>query len=110
MTPERWQQIEKIYDSALEVAENERPAFLETACAGDEALREEVESLVRSEPSGDRFIEEPALKVAARVFAQEKPQSLMGQLIGSGPFSAGDRRDGRSVSCPGFLAACCRLS
>jgi hypothetical protein len=83
MTPERWRQIEKVYHSALELAENERPAFLEKTCAGDEALRQEVESLLRSEPSGDRFIEEPALEVAARIFAQENPQSLLGQQIGS---------------------------
>ena len=74
MTPERWQQIEKIYHSALELAESERPAFLEKACAGDEALRQEVESLLRSEQSGDRFIEEPALEVAAKMMAHEKPE------------------------------------
>jgi eukaryotic-like serine/threonine-protein kinase len=73
--------LKRVYHSALELAENERPAFLEKACAGDEALRQEVESLLRSAPSGDRFIEEPALKVA--VFAQENSQSLLGQQLGS---------------------------
>src|SRR5580765_2862306 len=82
MTPERWQQIEKIYHSALELEESQRVAFLEKACAGDEALRQEVESLLRSEPRGDRFIEEPALEVAAKMFAREQPQSLLGQQIG----------------------------
>ena len=77
MTPDRWQQIERIYHSALEVAENERPAFLQKVCAGDEALRQEVESLLRSEQSGERFIEEPALEVAAKMFAREEPQSLL---------------------------------
>ena len=83
MTPERWQQIEKIYHSALELEESQRAAFLEKACAGDEALRQEVESLLRSEPSGDRFIEEPALEVAAKMIAHEKPESLLGQQLGS---------------------------
>jgi eukaryotic-like serine/threonine-protein kinase len=83
MTPERWQQLEKIYQSALELEENERPAFLEKACAGDEALRQEVESLLRSEPSANRFIEEPALEVAAKMMAHEKPESLFGQQLGS---------------------------
>ena len=76
MTPERWQQIEKIYHSALKLEESRRVAFLESACAGDEALRQEVESLLR-------FIEEPALEVAAKIFAQETSQSLLGQQIGS---------------------------
>jgi eukaryotic-like serine/threonine-protein kinase len=83
MTPDRWQQIEKIYHSALELEESQRVAFLEKACAGDKALRHEVESLLRSEQSGDRFIEEPALEVAAKMFAQEEPQSRLGQQIGS---------------------------
>ena len=61
MTAERWQQIEKVYHSALELEENERLAFLEKLCGGDEALRHEVESLLRSESSAERFIDEPAL-------------------------------------------------
>jgi eukaryotic-like serine/threonine-protein kinase len=83
MTPERWQQIEPVYHSALELAENKRRPFLEKVCAGDEALRQEVESLLRSEQSGDRFIEEPALEVVAKMFAREEPRSLLGQQIGS---------------------------
>jgi serine/threonine protein kinase len=40
-------------------------------------------SLLRSEPSEDGFIEEPALEVAAKMFAREEPQSLLGQQLGS---------------------------
>src|SRR4026208_2308081 len=83
MTPDRWQQIERIYHSVLELEESQRVAFLEKACAGDEALHQEVESLLRSQQSGERFIEEPALEVAATMMAQEAPQPLLGQRIGS---------------------------
>ena len=83
MTSDRWQQIEKVYHSALGPAENDRPAFLQKACAGDEALRQEVESLLRTEPSGERFIEAPALELAAKMMAHEKPESLLGQQLGS---------------------------
>ena len=41
-----WQQIEKLYHSALEHEPRQRAAFLRQACAGDEALRREVESLL----------------------------------------------------------------
>jgi eukaryotic-like serine/threonine-protein kinase len=82
MTPERWQQIEKIYHSALELAESQRATLLEETCAGDEALRREVESLLRLDSRGNRFIEEPALEVATKMIAQQ-PQSLIGQQIGS---------------------------
>jgi eukaryotic-like serine/threonine-protein kinase len=66
MTPDRWQQIEKVYHSALELAKNERPAFVEKACAGDEGLRREVESLLADEEQARSFIEAPALVMAAQ--------------------------------------------
>jgi eukaryotic-like serine/threonine-protein kinase len=78
MPPERWQQIEKIYYSALELEDRQRVAFLEKACVGDEALRQEVESLLRFDSRGEGFIEEPALEVTAEMMAWEEPQSLLG--------------------------------
>jgi eukaryotic-like serine/threonine-protein kinase len=80
---DRWQQIEKICQSALELDESRRGAFLEQACGGDEELRREVESLLKFDSRGDRFMEEQALEVAAKMVAQEKPESLIGQQLGS---------------------------
>jgi serine/threonine protein kinase len=80
---ERWQQIEKICQSALELEESRRGEFLEEACGADAELRREVESLLRFDKRGDRFIEQPALEAAARMIAQEKPESLLGQQVGS---------------------------
>ena len=45
MTHERWQLIDKLLEDALERGTNERAAFLDQACAGDEALRRKVELL-----------------------------------------------------------------
>ena len=45
MTPERWQRVKKILQSALERKPNERSAFLAEACTGDESLRKDVEEL-----------------------------------------------------------------
>jgi len=78
----RWEQIEKICQSALELEESRRAAFLEQACAGDEELCREVESLLQFDRRGDRFIEKPAMEMAAKMMAQEKPESLVGQQIG----------------------------
>jgi eukaryotic-like serine/threonine-protein kinase len=80
---DRWQQIEKLCQEALELEESRRAAFLEEACAGDEGLRREVESLLKFDKHEGRFIEQPALEVAAKMVAQEKPDSLIGQQIGS---------------------------
>ena len=43
---ERWQQVEEIYHTPMERELDQRVAFLDQACAGDEALRREVELLL----------------------------------------------------------------
>ena len=70
MEPERWQEIDKILEAALEQEEPGRSAFLEEACAGDESLRKEVESLLLAHNRAGDFMEEP-------------PQSLIGSQLHS---------------------------
>jgi len=87
MTPERWRQVEQIYHSTLEREESQRSSFLKEACAGDEELRREVESLLAHKDQAESFIEVTALEAAAKGIAegrpQGQPQSLVGQQIGS---------------------------
>ncbi|MDA2938085.1 serine/threonine protein kinase [Acidobacteria bacterium AH-259-A15] len=83
MEPERWQQIDKLLEAALEREGSRRAAFLEEACAGDEALRQEVESLLVSYEQAGSFMEAPALKVAAKGLVEDQAQSLVGRQIGS---------------------------
>jgi len=82
MKPERWRHIDQLYHAALERDEKERAAFLVTACAGDDALRGEVESLLRCDAHAEHFIESPALEVAAQLRAEERAQSMIGQQLG----------------------------
>ena len=70
MKNERWQEIERVYHSTLEKQPTERAAFLAQACAGDDALRREVESLLANEDQARDFIESPALEVAARAISE----------------------------------------
>src|SRR5215210_2297123 len=65
MTPERWQRIKPLLQSALERDPDKRSAFLAAECAGDEALREEVQSLITSHEQAAKFIESPAVEVMA---------------------------------------------
>ncbi|HKT61838.1 MAG TPA: serine/threonine-protein kinase, partial [Gemmatimonadales bacterium] len=44
-SPDRWRRIEELLDGMLDLPPSERAAWLERACAGDEALRSEVEDL-----------------------------------------------------------------
>ena len=45
MTPERWQQVKQIFQSAIERPADERAAFIRSECDGDESLAAEIESL-----------------------------------------------------------------
>src|SRR5262245_45126165 len=71
MKPEQWQRIEQLYHAALEREANDRAAFLAGACAGDESLRGEVESLLHCDDRAEGFIEAPALEIAARAMAAD---------------------------------------
>ena len=84
MKPERWQQLDKLFHSAMERAPTKRAAFLDEACAGDEELRKEVESLIAADERAGSFIEKPALDVEARSLAHEKgsgAESMVGKTI-----------------------------
>jgi serine/threonine protein kinase/Tol biopolymer transport system component len=65
MTGERWRHVEDLYHAAATRAVGDRATFLDEACAGDDSLRREVESLLAHEQDAARFIERPALEVAA---------------------------------------------
>ena len=59
MTPERWAEIERLYHAVLEQDADKRDAFLTDACADDDRLREEVESLLRYGDKAGDFLGSP---------------------------------------------------
>src|SRR5215831_728912 len=64
MTPERWQQVKEVLDGALELAPEQRPAFLDQACSADHSLRQDVESLLASsEKARSSFLQSSAARV-----------------------------------------------
>jgi len=65
--PEKWDKIKEIVGAALEKEASQRPAFLDAACAQDDALRVEVESLVAAYEDGDRLPENPWINQLAGV-------------------------------------------
>lgn len=65
MTPERWQQIDRLLNEVLERQSSERTAFLAQAANGDDELRREIESLLKFHGHSDSFIESPPAEIAA---------------------------------------------
>jgi tRNA A-37 threonylcarbamoyl transferase component Bud32 len=74
MSPERWRQIEDIYCDALELDLTARATFLDQACAGDDELRREVESLIAAHEQAGHFITTPAMDMVARQMAERHSQ------------------------------------
>ncbi len=66
MTPERFELIEEVYHRALRLEESQRAAFLHDACAGDDALQREVESLLGAHENAEHFMTEPASRMTLK--------------------------------------------
>jgi len=86
MTPERYQQVGQIYRAASELESDQQAVFLAEACAGDELLRQEVESLLGYQSQSGGLIDQPILEAAARAMAKNQAaspaQSSVGQIVG----------------------------
>ena len=88
MMPARWRQVQELFEAAVEMEPDRRKQFLEAACANDQELLREVESLLAADQQAGRFLEVPALEMAARSIDTE-PSSTAGQLAGGeqlGPY------------------------
>jgi serine/threonine protein kinase len=84
MSADRQRQVTELCHAALERNASDRDAFLHEACAGDEALRQEVASLLRYERAGDRFLERPAVEEVARLVTNrsESIVNFQGRRVG----------------------------
>ena len=81
MTPERYQEIDQIFQAALELDPEQRPTFLDQVCSRDATMRSEVESLLTSDHGSPGFIEDGALDVATRLLARDEPALPPGEQI-----------------------------
>src|SRR4029077_16493585 len=82
MKTERWQQINDLFQSAAERAPDQRAAFLDEACHGDERLCHDVKLLIASYERTENFIEEPAFEEAPELLTNDRAGASVGELMG----------------------------
>jgi eukaryotic-like serine/threonine-protein kinase len=79
MDQERWNQVDKLLQSALDRPAAERDLFLRSACDGNAQLEAELRSLLAAHDRADRFLDAPAIDLVARELAGADP--LIGQTL-----------------------------
>src|SRR5688572_19502583 len=60
MRPEEWSRVKEVLAAVLPLPAESRPAYLLDACAGDDALRQQVEKLLISHEQANSFLETAA--------------------------------------------------
>jgi serine/threonine-protein kinase len=86
VTPERWREIQALFNAALERApEEDRVTFLREACGDDAALLAELESLLRADASGASVLDTRADRALGLAAASPGPGARVGpyELLGS---------------------------
>ena len=84
MDNDRWNHVDQLLQSALDISAVERDAHLRTACGGDQRLEDEVRSLLAAYDRADQFLGAPAIDLAARELAKERSgdgDPLIGQTL-----------------------------
>jgi serine/threonine-protein kinase len=78
-----WQRVERLFHAAQSLPVAERPVYLVRECAGDMALRAEVESLLEAYEAHSGFMKEPALGLGLRVLSGAAHATLVGRSVGA---------------------------
>lgn len=81
MTPERWRQVDDLFQQAADLPLEQRRAFLDQACGDDPSLRREVEILLAHDASTTAPALECALESGLNAWANQG-RDLIGQFAG----------------------------
>jgi len=83
MERERWLQVDRILEAALDLPTQDRSAFLSTACADDEELLTEVQALVAAHDHQDAFLEGSLWGSGMRLLANDAASTVIGETLGN---------------------------
>jgi non-specific serine/threonine protein kinase/serine/threonine-protein kinase len=84
MTTDRWERTKQILGEALQLAPEQRRAYLDSACGEDVELRYEVESLITShEEAGSQFLGAAASEILEFTSSANAPHAPLNKVIGN---------------------------
>ena len=89
MTPERFREIEDLYQKAQACAPDERKAFLDRACDGDAEARKKIARMLELAPQGKGILDNPTEALLADAGQRLEPGMRLGPyridgVLGSG--------------------------
>ncbi len=79
---QRWKRVTELFEQALERSREERPDFLNAACAGNAELLREVESLLAQHDAETGFLESPAVEIVAEQITGSTHHLSIGKQLG----------------------------
>jgi serine/threonine protein kinase len=86
MTPERWQQVEDIFQAALDLPIAKRASYLSQACAGDLSLHKEVVNLLTYHETGESAVDDlipAAAQLKGNDTLADEVDPMIGRRIGA---------------------------
>src|SRR5437588_12722805 len=77
--PDEWPRVREVFEAAVALPADARPAYLSKTCGGDDDVRRQVEALLASHERAKSFLETPAIPQSAHA---ARTAHLEGQRIG----------------------------
>jgi len=82
MTPEKWQKINDIFESVVDLSGDAREKHLAEVCGEDAALRREVETLLEANDQAGTFIAGNAAEDVGHLLNEKGTRPLTGESLG----------------------------
>ncbi|MGI9068091.1 MAG: protein kinase domain-containing protein [Pyrinomonadaceae bacterium] len=102
MTPQQYEHLTELFHAALEIAPDERAAFLDQVSDGDAELRRELESLLAAHEQRAAYTEKPPDDIAAGMYLAQQDNSAAG-AASLAPNTRIDRYEIRSLLAKGGM-------
>lgn len=81
INPERYRQIDELFQAALEVEPGKRSEFISSACGADQSLQEEVEALIASSGKEWSLIGDPVPEMATLILPDQRPDLTTNDVV-----------------------------